>query len=290
MDAEGLKFTFSIKVFPAKLEQSHSVKPKKWLGQHFLVDKNALAFIVRQANLKKEDIVLEIGPGKGVLTRELAKQADRVYALEIDPNLVKLLKEEFQGKPGVKIFLADALKTNLYQLFSDETFPGKLVSNLPYNLASTLILDFLEKYPEIKTYLVMIQKEVALRITASPGLKDYGAYTLKIGFFSEVELLRTFPREIFQPPPRVDSALVRIKRKAQLPQVDYERFKKLVEASFSHRRKKLVKNLASNLGIPRGSLFKVLSTFPLDTESRPENLSFSDYLSLAIRFQKEGWL
>lgn len=269
---------------------SREIKPKKWLGQHFLVDKNALAFIVSQARLSQEDVVLEIGPGKGVLTKELIRLAQKVYALEVDPRLVEFLEVDFKSSPNLKIFLADALKVNLYQIFSGLTFPHKVVSNLPYNLASTLILNYLESYPEIKLYLVMVQKEVAWRMTASPGVKDYGAYTLKISFFSEVELLRVFPEEIFQPPPRVESALVRIKRKSQLPEVDYKLFKRLVEASFSHRRKKLIKNLVKSLSLPLGSVIKVFTDLSLDHDSRPENLSLPDYLSLASRFQKEGWL
>lgn len=266
------------------------VKPKKWLGQHFLVDKNALAFIVRQANLNKEEIVLEIGPGQGALTSELIKKAQKVYAVEVDSELVSVLRERFKDTSEAIIFQADALKTNLYQLFQGLPFPEKLVSNLPYNLASTLILDFLENYPEIKIYLVMVQKEVAQRIVALPGSKEYGAYTLKVGYFAEVELLRVFPKEIFQPLPRVESALVRLRRRDQLPEIDYTAYKFLVDKAFSHRRKKLLNNLAGSLAWSLIEAKEVFSNLSLNLNARAENLSLVDYLNLADKLKEQGWL
>lgn len=266
------------------------VRPKKWLGQHFLVDKNALAYIVRQANLGKDEIVLEIGPGRGALTSELIKKAQKVYAVEVDPDLVIALKKQFKDLSEVVIFQADALKVNLYQLFSGLPFPEKLVSNLPYNLASTLILSFLESYPEIKNYLVMVQKEVAQRMVALPGSKDYGAYTLKLGYFAEAKLLRVFPKDIFQPVPRVESALVSLKRRKELPEIDYTDYKFLVEKAFSHRRKKLLNNLMGSLGWSLTEAKTTLSELSLDLDARAENLSFIDYLKLVSKLKKEGWL
>ncbi len=272
------------------MDRLSRVKLKKWLGQHFLVDKNALAFIVRQADLSKEEIVLEIGPGLGALTSELIKKAQKVYAVEVDSELVGVLKEQFRDKPEAIIFQADALKTDLYQLFQGLPFPEKIVSNLPYNLASTLILNFLENYPEIKIYLVMVQKEVAQRIAALSGTKEYGAYTLKVGYFAEVELLRVFPKEIFQPVPKVESALVRLKRRNQLPKVDYTAYKFLVEKAFSHRRKKLINNLLGSLAWSLAEAEGVFSELSLSLNARAENLSLVDYLNFADKLIKEGWL
>ncbi len=265
------------------------IKPKKWLGQHFLVDKNALVYIVRQADLKKEEIILEIGAGQGVLTAELVKKAKKVYAVEVDSALVTALNERFKNTPEVVVFQADALRTNLYELFQGIPFPEKMVSNLPYNLASTLILNFLESYPEIKNYLVMVQKEVAQRMIAPPATKEYGAYTLKISYFAEVDLLRIFPREIFQPVPRVKSALVRLERKKKLPPIDYPFFKFLVEKAFSHRRKKLLNNLVGSFNCSANEVKAVLSELSLNLDVRAENLSLVDYLSLANKLKEIGF-
>jgi 16S rRNA (adenine1518-N6/adenine1519-N6)-dimethyltransferase len=206
---------------------------KKSLGQHFLADPNILEVMGRLAELGPDDVVLEIGPGQGVLTRYLAQRVSRVHAIEID----RALEPELRDLPAnVDVVYEDALHVELPQ---DAT---KLVANLPYNVATPLIVESLDGLPDVELWCVMVQREVADRLFAAPGTKDYGAVSVLVQLAAERTGFHPVSRTVFRPPPKVDSALVAFRR-TELP-ADYARVKQVVTAAFAHRRKTLPNSLA----------------------------------------------
>ena len=183
-----------------------SVRPRKELGQHFLVDENILGVIGRLAGLEPDDVVLEIGPGLGVLTRYLARRVSLVHAVEIDRSLAAHLA----GIPNVRLELGDALQLDLADL---EPPPRKLVSNLPYNVATPIVVESLDGLPALRSWCVMVQREVAERFFAGPGTKAYGAVSVLVRLAAERTGLHPVSRTVFRPPPKVDSALVAFRLK-----------------------------------------------------------------------------
>jgi 16S rRNA (adenine1518-N6/adenine1519-N6)-dimethyltransferase len=208
-----------------------SVSPKKALGQHFLVDENILGVIGRLAELRPEDVVLEIGPGLGVLTRFLAARAARVHAVELDRSL----EPHLASLPAnVELHFGDALQLDLGAL---EPPPDKLVANLPYNVATPIVVESLDGLPTVERWCVMVQREVADRFFAAPSTKAYGAVSVLVQLAAERTGFHPVSRTVFRPPPNVDSALVAFSRK-ELPG-EWLRLKGVVEAAFAHRRKTL---------------------------------------------------
>ena len=212
-----------------------SVSPKKELGQHFLVDENILGVIGRLAALEPSDVVLEIGPGLGVLTRYLAQRVAHVHAVELDASLEPYLRD---AGANVTLHLGDALRLDLAALAPDAT---KLVANLPYNIATPLLVESLDGLPNIDLWCVMVQREVADRLFAQPRTKAYGAVSVLIQLATERTGFHPVSRTVFRPPPNVDSALVAFRRTGMPP--DYAHVKKIVAAAFAHRRKTLPNSL-----------------------------------------------
>jgi 16S rRNA (adenine1518-N6/adenine1519-N6)-dimethyltransferase len=210
-----------------------SITPRKSLGQHFLVDENILRVIERLAELTPADVVLEIGPGPGALTRLLAERVAHVHAVELDRRFAGAL----EGLPRVELHWGDALRLDLA---SFEPPPGKIVSNLPYNVATPLVVESLAD-GRIEHWCVMVQREVADRFFAAPGTKAYGAVSVLVQLAAERTGLHAVSREVFRPRPRVESAVVAFRRTA--PPVD-PRVKRLVEAAFAHRRKTLANSVS----------------------------------------------
>src|SRR6476659_6287976 len=206
---------------------------KKQFGQHFLADPNILGVIERLAELGPDDIVLEIGPGEGVLTRYLAERVRHVHAVEIDRELEPSLTDI---APNVDVVFGDALQLDLPQ---DAT---KLVANLPYNVATPLIVESLDGLPNVDLWCVMVQREVADRLFAAPRTKDYGAVSVLVQLAAERTGFHPVSRTVFRPPPNVDSALVAFRR-TELP-ASFARVKQVVTAAFAHRRKTLPNSLA----------------------------------------------
>ena len=228
---------------------------KKKFGQHFLADPNILGVIERLAELGSEDVVLEIGPGEGVLTRYLAERVARVHAVEIDRDLEPALSEI---GTNVDVVFGDALQLELPQ---DAT---KLVANLPYNVATPLIVESLDGLPNIGLWCVMVQREVADRFFAGPGTKDYGAVSVLVQLAAERTGFHPVARTVFRPPPNVDSALVAFRR-IELP-ANFVRLKQVVHAAFGHRRKTLPNSLAL-----AGLVSRERAAAALDALGRPEN-------------------
>ena len=243
---------------------------KKEYGQHFLADENILGVIGRLAELAPYDVVLEIGPGRGVLTRYLAARVARVIAVEIDRDLEPALRD----LPGnVDVRYDDALAVELPQ---DAT---KLVANLPYNVATPIVVESLDGIPSVGLWCVMVQREVADRFFAHPSTKDYGAVSVLVQLAAERTGFHPVSRTVFRPPPNVDSALVAFRRVA-LPR-DYARVKQVVTAAFAHRRKTLPNSLELAGVASRDKAVGALAAIGRDANARAEALGPPEFVALA---------
>jgi 16S rRNA (adenine1518-N6/adenine1519-N6)-dimethyltransferase len=247
------------------------VTPRKELGQHFLVDENILGVIGRLAELARADVVLEIGPGLGVLTRYLAERVALVHAVEIDASLV----ESLPALPNVKVELGDALRIDLAGL---DPKPGKLVSNLPYNVAPPIVVESLDGLPSVEGWCVMVQREVADRFFAKPGTKAYGAVSVLVQLAAERTGFHPVSRTVFRPPPNVDSALVAFRR-VELPD-RFDTIKQVVEAAFSHRRKTLPNSLALAGFADREAASAALERLGRPANTRAEALGPDEFVEL----------
>jgi 16S rRNA (adenine1518-N6/adenine1519-N6)-dimethyltransferase len=247
------------------------VTPKKSLGQHFLIDENVLGVIDRLAALGPEDVVLEVGPGLGILTRYLADRVAHVHAVEVDRSL----EPHLAGIQRTTLHWQDALGLDADVL---EPPPTKLVANLPYNIATPLLVESLDRMPGIATWCVMVQREVADRLFAAPGTKAYGAVSVLIQLVTERTGFHPVSREVFRPRPNVASALVAFSRVA--PGVP-ERVKPVVEGAFAHRRKMLANSLALAGIASREHAAAALEAIGRDPAVRAEVLEPAEFVSLA---------
>jgi 16S rRNA (adenine1518-N6/adenine1519-N6)-dimethyltransferase len=247
-----------------------NVAPKKQLGQHFLVDENILGVIGRLAELGADDVVLEVGPGLGVLTRYLAERVAHVHAVELDRSLEPYLRDI---GANVSLEFGDALQVDLG---GDAT---KLVANLPYNIATPLLVESLDGLPTIEQRSVMVQREVAERLFAVPSTKAYGAVSVLVQLVCERTGFHPVSRTVFRPPPTVDSALVAFKRVA-LPD-DYARVKRIVAGAFAHRRKTLPNSLELAGVVPRASAAAALEAIGRSATTRAEALAPAEFVALA---------
>ena len=251
-----------------------SVRPKKQLGQHFLVDENILGVIERLAELRPEDVVLEIGPGLGVLTTRLADRAGHVHAVELDRSLAPHLAV-LAERPNVDLHWGDALQLDLAAL---DPAPTKLVANLPYNVATPIVAESLDGLPSLELWTVMVQREVADRFFASPSTKAYGGVSVLVQLASERTGFHPVSRTVFRPPPNVDSALVAFRR-VPLPD-DFARIKQVVDASFAHRRKTLPNSIALAGLASRDAAAAALAAIGRPPETRAEALAPREFVAL----------
>jgi 16S rRNA (adenine1518-N6/adenine1519-N6)-dimethyltransferase len=251
-----------------------TLRPKKELGQHFLVDENILGVIGRLAELDPEDVVLEIGPGLGVLTRYLADRVALVHAVEIDRSLESHLADI----PNVRIEFGDALQLDLADL---EPPPRKLVSNLPYNVTTPIVVESLDGLPALDLWCVMVQREVADRFFAKPGTKAYGAVSVLVQLAAERTGFHPVSRTVFRPKPNVDSALVAFRR-TPLPD-RFAEVKRIVEASFAHRRKTLPNSLALAGAASREEAVAALAALGRPATVRAEALAPAEFVELERR-------
>lgn len=255
-----------------ELLERHGVRPSRALGQNFVVDPNTVRRIVRLAGVEPGDHVVEVGAGLGSLTLALAEAGARVTAVELDRHLIPVLEEVLAGaEPAPTIVSGDALELDWASVLtaSDE---WQLVANLPYNVATPLVLDVLDRVPTITRLLVMVQREVAERLAAPPGSKTYGIPSVKVAYWAEAEIVGRVGPSVFLPQPRVESALVRIERRAApATDADFDALFELVRAGFGHRRKMLRGALA---GLVDAEAFERAGVSP---ESRAEQLSVTDW-------------
>ena len=253
-----------------------SVRAKRELGQHFLVDENILGVIDRLAELGEADVVLEIGPGLGVLTAYLADRVREVYAVELDRSLEPQLAERLAGRANVDLLFGDALHLDLASVAPGAT---KLVANLPYNIATPLVVESLDRLPYVQLWCVMVQREVADRFFAKPSTKAYGAVSVLVQLVAERTGFHAVSRTVFRPRPNVESALVAFRRK-RLPD-DYRRIKRVVEAAFAHRRKQLVNSLELAGVTDRAGAEAALAAVGRAPTVRAEELAPGEFLELA---------
>jgi 16S rRNA (adenine1518-N6/adenine1519-N6)-dimethyltransferase len=248
-----------------------TVRAKKQLGQHFLVDENILGVIDRLADLHADDVVLEIGPGLGILTRYLADRVSFVHAVELDRSL----EEHLPSRDNVKVHWGDALAVDLTAL---DPAPRKLVANLPYNVATPIVVESLDGLPALDSWCVMVQREVADRFFAEPSTKPYGAVSVLVQLAAERTGLHAVSREVFRPRPNVDSALVAFRRKP-LPE-SFPRIKHIVQAGFAHRRKTLPNSLALSGVATRAKAESALAAIGRKPGVRAEALEPHEFVAL----------
>lgn len=234
---------------PVERLRRSGIAPERTLGQNFLIDPNILGVIARAASLGPDDVVLEVGPGLGVLTALLVEKCAAVHCIEVDRRLAGPLKEEFSGNPGFRLHLADAARFDLSRLRPP---PGKFVSNLPYNVATPLVMKSLRETPSVGLWCLMVQKEIADRLFARAGTANYGGVSVMTQLLTEKVSARPVSAKVFYPAPRVRSSLLVFTRRRR-PRYAYDNFdqvKEIVYAAFSHRRKKLVNSLSEADPVP----------------------------------------
>jgi 16S rRNA (adenine1518-N6/adenine1519-N6)-dimethyltransferase len=249
---------------------------KKQLGQHFLVDENLLGVIGRLAKLRPDDVVLEVGPGLGVLTDYLAARIRLVHAVELDRSLEPQLAKRLQGRANVRLEFGDALALDLAAL---EPAPTKVVSNLPYNIATPLVVESLDALPSVELWCVMVQREVADRFFAAPSTKAYGAVSVLMQLAAERTGFHPVSRSVFRPRPNVDSALVAFRRRPGYIPREHSRTKEIVTAAFAHRRKRLANSL-SLAGFDRERAVAALREIGRDPGARAEELAPPEFVAL----------
>jgi 16S rRNA (adenine1518-N6/adenine1519-N6)-dimethyltransferase len=249
-----------------------SARAKKELGQHFLVDENILRVVERLAELSPTDVVLEIGPGRGILTRFLADRVAFVHAVEIDRSLEPFLPTS----ENVRLHWGDALALDLGAL---DPPPRKLVANLPYNVATPIVVESLDGLPQVESWCVMVQREVADRFFARPSTKAYGAVSVLVQLATERTGSHPVTREVFRPRPNVDSTLVAFGR-TPLP-ADWTALKRVVEAGFAHRRKTLPNSIALSGVATRERAEEALRTLGRNSAARAEELEPAEFVALA---------
>lgn len=256
-----------------ELLQRHGLEPSRALGQNFVVDGNTVERIARLAGVGPGDQVVEVGAGLGSLTLALLATGASVTAVEVDRRLVPVLREVVEPD-GARVLEADATTAD-WQRVLDHDGPWTLVANLPYNVATAIVLDVLDRAPEVHELLVMVQKEVGERLAAGPGTKAYGIPSLRVAYWADAEVVGTVPKTVFHPKPKVDSALVRLRRLAA-PAVDADPtvLFRLVRAGFGQRRKMLRRALA-DLVDPA-----VFEAADVDAEARAEQLVLADWARL----------
>ena len=263
---------------------AHHIRPNKAFGQNFLVDREVLSRIVEAAEIHAGDQVLELGAGTGVLTRELAKRARRVVAVELEREMLSLLTETTRNYPNVEIMERNLLYVDPGEIFGTDSY--KLVANLPYYIATPTFRHFLESANPPRLFVVMVQYEVAQRIVAAPG--DLSLLGVSIQFYGEPKIVAHVPARAFYPAPKVDSAILRIDLKDEVPLTPRQRdsFFRLVQAGFSERRKQLHNSLAHGLHRKNADVQPWLLAANIDPSRRAETLSIEDWLRLWHKMEK----
>lgn len=263
---------------------------KKKFGQNFLVDQNILQKIVSIPSITKETLVIEIGPGMGSLTEHLLSKSKRVLAYEIDNDLIPILKDTFK-EDALTLIHGDFLKCQVDQdieNLNEEYENIVVVANLPYYITTPIIMKILEESKQIKELVLMMQLEVAQRLTSKPSTKDYNSLSIAIQYKTKASIAMKVPRTVFIPAPNVDSAIVKLEVKEKLDVVpkDEKLFYKVVRSAFAQRRKTLVNNMNSQLGYEKQFFIDVLEELDYDYRIRAENLSVGDFVRISDKLSE----
>ena len=263
----------------------HGFKFSKSLGQNFLIDDNVIDKIIDGARVKEGDKVIEVGPGIGTLTREMAKRAEKVVAVEIDKNLIPILKETLADFDNTEVVNEDILKVDINKLVDEKLSGGpvKLIANLPYYITTPIVMKFLEEDIPVTDIVVMVQKEVADRMNAVPSTKDYGALSVAVQYYCDTEIVAKAPRHMFIPQPKVDSTVIGLHiREERKYKADNEQlFFKTVKAAFGQRRKTLLNSLSSMGVLDKAKIKEVLAEVGIDEKRRGETLSIEEFAHLS---------
>lgn len=262
-------------------------RPSKGLGQNFLIDENILKKIIKSADIKPDDVILEVGPGIGTLTVELAKKARKIIAVEKDKIMIEVLKETLKGYKNIEVINADILKIKSENYFKNKDY--KLVANIPYYLTSPLIRKFLEEKKPPQEIILMLQREVAQRICTKPP--HMSILAVSVQFYAEPKIISYVSKNCFWPAPKIDSAIIKIipKIKTDKKQIDTDLFFKILKAGFSQPRKQLVNNLTSlkflnGVKLTKDQISEWLLKNKINPNQRAETLSVSDWINLANKF------
>ncbi|MEA4924777.1 MAG: 16S rRNA (adenine(1518)-N(6)/adenine(1519)-N(6))-dimethyltransferase RsmA [Syntrophomonadaceae bacterium] len=269
----------------------YGLYPKKRLGQNFLIDRNILTKIADSCSLSPEQYVVEIGPGLGALTRELVKRCRGVMAIEIDNSLERILHESVLDKTNLRMVFQDVLKVNiedeLKKVFGlAEIMPYQVCANIPYNITTPIIFKLLESCPRMQSATLMMQKEVADRLMASPGTKEYGRLTITTAYYATVKHVMSVSRHCFYPQPEVDSVVLKItpQHPKKILINNDELFKSFIAAAFQKRRKTLLNIASSFFRMDKPEAEQRLKAIGLEANLRPENLSLDDIARLLAAF------
>ena len=249
------------------------------LGQHFLADPNLLDAIVRESGVGRDDVVLEVGGGAGALTARLARRVRHLHVVELDERMRPELEPVARDAGNVELIWADAIRADLAAL---DPSPTTMVSNLPYSIATPLILKTIEELPALASWTLLVQREIADRLRAAPGSRTYGAPSVLVQLAAEVAMLRTVDRAVFSPRPRVDSALIALRRRGPAAQ---EPVRRLVHDAFAHRRKSLARSLELAAPGGREAARAALREVGLPEDARAESLAPEDFVRLAGSLQ-----
>ena len=271
------------------IRERYGFRLTKSLGQNFLTDKNIIDNIIEASNIGENDLVIEIGPGIGVITKEAAAKAGSVIAVEIDKNLIPILQESLADETNVKIINRDILKTDLTAVIEEEkkNFPQmesvRIIGNLPYYITTPIIMKLLEDGVPADSITVMMQKEVADRIKAAPGNKERGALSVAVQYYCQVVKVTDVPKEVFVPAPKVDSTVLRldIRKEKPVELKDDKLFFKAVKSGFAQRRKTLLNSLASGTGLGKDKIGQILEEAGIDPGRRAETLDIDEFAKIA---------
>jgi 16S rRNA (adenine1518-N6/adenine1519-N6)-dimethyltransferase len=262
--------------------KEYNLRPKKYLGQNFLIDDNINRFIVKTLDLSKNDVVLEIGAGLGELVNLIKEKASLIIALEIDNELCNLLRQRFETDKKVEVLNEDILNTDLEQLRKNSGFKQiTVLGNLPYYISSAIMFHLVNYRHLIKKALIMLQFEVALRLVAEPGTKDYGILSCLLGYYASKKIIKKIKRNCFLPQPKVDSAVVELSfyKKPLIKVEDEDLFVKVIKTTFGQRRKTIA-NTLSNLeaeAADKKKILKILNDLGINPAVRPEKLKVEDF-------------
>lgn len=273
-----------------ELKNKHGFKLSKSLGQNFLTDKNIIDKIIEKSMIGKRDLVIEIGPGIGVLTAAAAEEAGKVVAIEIDRSLIPILRETLSEYDNIEIINRDVLKTDFKTILEQNREIGgqkidgvKILGNLPYYITTPIIMKILEDRVPADSITIMMQKEVADRIKASPGTKAYGALSVAVQYYCTVAHVVNAPKEIFVPQPKVDSTVIRLDIRKEKPVhlISEEVFFSVVKAGFGQRRKTLLNALTGVCGLTKNETAEIMTVAGIDPVRRAETLALDEFAALA---------
>jgi len=280
---------------PSEINEIRTIfgfRNSKSLGQNFLTDKNIIDRIIEGSDIGPEDLVIEIGPGIGVITREAAATAKKVVAVEIDEDLLPVLQYTLGDLNNVEVVNQDILKTDLKALIKAQDFAGKVrvIGNLPYYITTPIIMKLLEEDIDCETITVMMQKEVADRLKAAPGKKECGAISLMVQYFADVKEIAKVPRTVFIPQPKVDSTVLRMDVRKEKPVAveDEEYFFKVIKAGFVQRRKTVASSLSVLGNVTRAEVREAREKAGIEPVRRGETLNLEEYAKLTKALMHKG--